>query len=105
MKLDHDFFLVSKLSEDQKKRGLHRKLKCFCRRNHVLTKKGPNIIHRSDADHSQIIEGDADEDHSQIIGGMRSNCWGNITPHPPRVSAHLVLTIALFRFYGHLQKF
>ena len=29
MKFDHDFFHVSKLSEDQKANGLHKKLKSF----------------------------------------------------------------------------
>ena len=59
MKLDHDCFHVSKLSEDQKKDD-HRKLKSICPRNHMKSKKGPNIIQRSDADHSPIIGGDAD---------------------------------------------
>ena len=59
MKLDQKFFYVSKLSEDQKekrssskveeflspnlsedqKKGLHRKLKSFCLRNYMKTKK------------------------------------------------------------------
>ena len=39
MNLDHDFFQVSKLSEDQQ--------------------TAPNIIQRSDADQSQIIGGNA----------------------------------------------
>ena len=38
---------------------------------------------RSDAHQSHIIGGDADEDHTQIIGG-------DISPHPPRVSAPLI---------------
>ena len=71
MNLDHDFFQVSKLSEDQKK-GLHRKLKFFSR-NHVKTKKkGSNIIQRSDADQSQIFGGYA----VKLLGGIS-----------PRVSA------------------
>ena len=37
--------------------------------NLVKTKKGPNIIQRSDVDQSQIIGEDADVDHSQIIRG------------------------------------
>ena len=76
MNLDHDFFQVSKLSEDQKKNGLHQTW------NKVKTKKkrfspqmehffSPNLSRdlRSDAHQSQIIGGDADEDHTQIIGG------------------------------------
>ena len=70
IEFDHDFFYVSKLSEDQKK-SLHQKLKSFCPRNHVKTKKGPNIIQRSDAD------------HSHIIGGMQSNYCGECIPPPP----------------------
>ena len=37
IKLDHDYFHVSKLSDDQKK-GLHEKLTTFCPRNHVKSK-------------------------------------------------------------------
>ena len=81
MNLDHDFVQVSKLNEDQKsersspkmehfffpnsgedqKKGLHQKWKSFF----------PNSSGhlRSDADQSQIIEGDADVDHTQTIGG------------------------------------
>ena len=65
MNLDHDFFQVSKLSEDQKK-GLHQNWKSFfpefkcCR----------PTLSDSDADQGHIIEGDADVDHSQIIGGI-----------------------------------
>ena len=91
MKLDHYFFHVSKLSEDPKK-GLHRKLKSFYRRNHMKTKKSPNIIQRSDADHSQII-------------------WENI-PHIPlefRYPCMLALLISMQRlksitFYQNSPK-
>ena len=57
-------------SEDQKI-----KIKVFTKNGRVFSpnssedqKPAPNIIQRSDADQSQIIEGDADVDHSQIIG-------------------------------------
>ena len=40
-------------------------------------KKGPRIIHRSNADYSQIIE------------GIQSNYWGYNIPPSPRVSAPL----------------
>ena len=56
-------FLPPKVSEDQ---------------------KNPKIIQRSDADHSQVVEGDADANHSQIIGGIKSNYWGDISPIAPR---------------------
>ena len=92
MNLDHDFFLVSKLSEEQKpkppnsgedkKKGLHQKLEHFISPNSgedqkkVFTKNGTLFSSnssgdlRSDAHQSQIIGGDADEDHTQIIGGI-----------------------------------
>ena len=65
MNLDHDFFQVSKLNEDQKK--------------NVATKNGtlfsPNSSGdlRSDAHQSQIIGGNADENHTQIFGGIQLN--------------------------------
>ena len=47
-------------------------------------KKSPNIIHRSDADLSQIIGEDADLDHSQIIGGDAVKLLrGYMPPIPP----------------------
>ena len=82
MNRDHDFYQVSKLSEDQKnkkrsspkpepffssnssedqKKGLHQKWNTF----------SPNScgdLH-SDANQSQIIGGNAHVDHTQIIGG------------------------------------
>ena len=71
MSLDHDFFQVSKLSEDQKK---------------SLPKMEHNSSGdlRSHAHHSQIIGGDADADHTQIIGGDAVN------PHPSQILAPLV---------------
>ena len=60
MKLDHYCFHVSILSEDQK--------------------KSPKINQRSDADHIQIIGGDADAHHSQIIGGDAVKLLGRIYP-------------------------
>ena len=85
MNLDHDFVQVSKLSEDQKKQ--------------VFTKNGklfsPNSSEhlRSDAHQSQIIGEDADVDHNQTIEGIQSNYWGNISPHPRRVSAPLIKSV------------
>ena len=74
MNLDHGFFQVSKLSEDQKK---------------VFAKNGtlfsPNLSEDLCliAHQSQIIRGDADENHTEIFGGIQSNYWGDISPHPP----------------------
>ena len=36
--------------------------------------------HHSDADQSQIIEGDADVDHTQIIGGSTVKLLGGYIP-------------------------
>ena len=55
--------------------------------------KRPKHHQRSHADHSQIIGGDADVDHSQIIGGGRAKLLGDISPHPPRVSAPLPVAL------------
>ena len=84
MNLDHDFFHVSRFSEDQKK-TFTEKWRIFVSELKWRTEKRPNIIQRSDADLSQIIGGggDADGDQSQIIGGDKS-------PHPPQVSAPLL---------------
>ena len=61
MNLDHDFFQVSKLSEDQFPKFLWRPaLKCTPKLNYW---------------------GDAGADYTQIIGEIQSN-WGDISPHP-----------------------
>ena len=97
MNLDQDFFQVSKLREDRKKKGLHQKWNTFFPRiqRRPKTKKGftrngtlfpPNSSTdlRSDAHQSQIIGGDADKDHTQIVGGDTIKLLGEIYPpiHP-----------------------
>ena len=103
MKLDHNFFFVSKLSEDPKKKVFTKNWRVFVfefkwkAKKKVFTvnwrvfvpeitlkpKKGPNIIQRSDADRSPIIKEEADVDPSQIIGGGCSRIIGGIyTPNP-----------------------
>ena len=81
MNLDHDFFQVSKLSEDQKKGSLPKIEELFPQiqvKNKKKEKRkrsspkieeffspsssddqktSPNIIQRSDADHSQLMRG------------------------------------------------
>ena len=74
MNLDHDFFQLSKVSEDQKK-GLHQNRKSFFPEFKCCRPTSSD----SDEDQSQIIGGDADVDHSQIIGGMQSNYWKDIS--------------------------
>ena len=69
MNLNQDFFQVSKLSEDQKKK--------------VFTRNGTLFLGtdlRSDAHQSQIIGGDADEDHTQVVGGYTVKLLGGIYP-------------------------
>ena len=78
MNLNHNFFQVSKLSEDQKKRSSP-KLEDFFFLN-------SSEDQRSDAGQSQIIGGDTVVDHTQIIGRIQSNYWGDTSP---QVSAPL----------------
>ena len=96
MNLDHDFFQVGKLSEDQKK-GLHQKWNTFSPNSGEDQKNkkrsSPNMEHfffpnlsgdlRLDANQSQIIEGYADVDHTQIIGRDTAKLLGGISPPPP----------------------
>ena len=78
MNLDQDFFQVSKLSEDQKKKTSSPEMEHFFSRIQVKTKKkvftrnGTLFLStdlRLDAHQSQIIGRDADEDHTQIVEG------------------------------------
>ena len=79
MNLDHDFFQVRKLSEDQKK-VFTKDGRLFSPNSSEDQKTAPNILQRSDTDQSQIIGGDADVSHSQITGGRQLNYWGDISP-------------------------
>ena len=56
MNLDHELFQVSKLSEDQKNRSSP-EIEVFFPKSREDHKKGPNIIQRSDADHSETRAG------------------------------------------------
>ena len=84
MNLDQDFFEVSKLSEDQKKRSSPEM-------EHFFSPKSSTDL-RSDAPQSQIFGGDAVEDHTQIVGGDKIKLLGGIYI-PPRVSAPLLIGI------------
>ena len=78
MNLDHDFFQVSKLSEDQKKRSSSKEGK-FCSPN-------SNGDLRSNAHQSQIIGGMQMQTILKLLadwGGIQLNHWGDISPHPP----------------------
>ena len=83
MNLDQDFFQVSKLSEDQKKRS-------SSEMEHFFLPNSSTDL-RSDAHQSQIIGGDADEDHTQIAGGYAVKSLREI--YPPQVSAPLLASI------------
>ena len=84
MNLDHNFFWVSKLSEEQKKRSSPTMEHFF----------SPNLSGdlRSDAHQSQIIGGDADVDHTQIIGGDNVKLLGRIYPPIPPGFRHPCLS-------------
>ena len=99
MNLDHDFFQVSKLSEERKK-GLHLKWNTIFPRiqvktkiKKVFTKNGTLVFPEFKwrpalrCTPESIIRGDEDVDHTQIIGGGYSQIIGSI--YPPRVSALL----------------
>ena len=99
-KMEH--FFSPNSGEDQKKKGLHQKWYTFFPQIQVKTKKkvltkhgtlfSPNSsgLLPSDAHQSQIIGGMQDVDHTQTIRGIQSSYWGDIHPHPPRVSAPLL---------------
>ena len=111
MNLDQDFFQVSKLSEDQKKKkvftrngtlfspnsGKDQKKK----KRKVFNKNGTLFLSTdllSDAHQSQIIGGDVVKDHTQIVGGYTVKLLGGIIPPippPPLVSAPLVGNVEL----------
>ena len=75
MNLDHDFFQVSKLSEDQKMQHFSSQIQVNTKKkdlHHKWNTFFPNssVDLPSDAHQSQIIgDGDADQNHTQIIGG------------------------------------
>ena len=71
MNLKHDFFQVSKLSEDQKK---------VFTENGRLFPLNSSADQRSGAAQSQIIGGNADADHTQITGGDTVKLLGGIYP-------------------------
>ena len=90
MKLDNYFFHVSKSSEDQKK-GLHRKLNSFCSRNQVKTKqKVRRTLSATMLTIVKLLGGMQVQTIVKLLGGMQSNYWGDISPHPHRVSAPLI---------------
>ena len=75
MNLDHNFFQVSKLSEEQRK--------VFAKTGALFSPNSNGDL-RSDAHQSQSIGWDADVDHTQIIGGDTVKLLGEyIPPSPP----------------------
>ena len=74
MNLDHDFFQVSKLSEDHKKRSSPKERK--------LCSPNSSGDLRSNAHQSQIIGGMQVQTILKLLREIQSN-WGDIFPHPP----------------------
>ena len=76
MNLDHDFFQVSKLSEDQKKRSSPKERK--------LCSPNSSGDLRSNAYQSQIIGRMQVQTIPvlKLLGKIQSN-WGDLFPHPP----------------------
>ena len=93
MNLDQDFFQVSELSEDQKK-------KKFFTRNETLFPSNSSTDLRSDALQSHIIGRDADEDHTQIVGGDTVKLLGGISPPIPPGFRHPFLQSRMAVRYG-----
>ena len=109
MNLDHDFFQVSKLSEDQQAKRSSPKMEHFFAQIQVKTKKkvftktktlfspnsgedqkkrsSPKMEHFSSTNSSGHQLSDAHQ--SQIIGGGTVNLLGGYIPHPLRVLAPL----------------
>ena len=99
MNLDHDFVQVSKLSEDQKKKGLHQNWNTFLPQNQVNTKTKKQKVFTKNVTlffpeinwtptlrctpASNYLGGDADVDHTQTIGEIPSNHLGGYIPHLP----------------------
>ena len=78
MNLDHDFFQVSKLSEDQKKTSLPKM-------EHFFSPNSSGGL-RSDAHQSQIIlEGMQMKTILKFLGGYSQTIGGDISRHPSRV--------------------
>ena len=79
MNLDYDFFHISKLSEDQRKKVFTKIGRVFFPEFNCCRPTSSD----SDADQGQIIGRDADVDHSQIIGGDAGKLLGGIYPPIP----------------------
>ena len=84
MNLDHDFFQVSKSSEDQTK-------KVFTKTGTLFSPNSSGDL-RSDAHRSQIFGGMQMKTILKLLGRIQSSYWGDISPHPLRVLAPLRAT-------------
>ena len=92
MNLDQDFFQVRKLSEDQKKK------KTVFTRNGTLfsPNSGEDQKKISDAHQStrvKVLEGMQMKTILKLLGGRQSNFLEDISPHPPLVSAPLMVLV------------
>ena len=77
MNLDQDFFQVSKLSANQKKK----RKSSSPETDHFFSPNSSTDL-RSDAHQSHIFGGDTSEDHTQIVRGGYSQIIGGIYPPP-----------------------
>ena len=96
MNLNHDFFQVSKLSEDQKKRSSPKPERFIKNRTIFI----PRIhVETCAQTHTSVkfLEGIEKKAILKLLGGIKSNYWGWYIPHPPRVSAPLAALKVSFR--------
>ena len=102
MNLEHDFFQVSKLSEDQKKRSSQKMENFF-----------PEFKWKS-ALRVKLLEGLQMKTIFKLLGGIQSNYWGNISPIPPPpppgfgtpvwLTANLFLHLTNFVYFYFIPK-
>ena len=80
-----EHFFAPNAGEDQKKKSSPKMERFF------FSNSGKDL--RSNAHQSQIVGGGMlMKTILKLLGGIQSNYWGDIFPHPPRISAPLVRT-------------
>ena len=123
MNLDHDFFQVSKLSEDQKKvlhqkwnsffppnsgedqkKGFHQKWNSIFPQIQVKTKKR---LHAYTHMHTRVklLEGMQMKTILKLLGEIQSNYWEGIYPPILRASAPLITIIQKHCNHQHLRVY
>ena len=94
MNLDHDFVQVWKFSETKRKMQTEHFFSPNSSEDQKKKRYSARIEHffpkfTLSCTPFQIIGRDAEVDHSQTMGGIQPNYLGDISAHPPRVSAPL----------------